>query len=111
MWTKMVDMEMDDEAILDAPMPIAMPERARFPYGLRICLTHAELAKLGLEANCDIGDMIDMRCMGEVTSITKDGDNCRVEIQIQRIALEDEDNEEMPGPKTGGNPLHDNSRS
>lgn len=108
-WSKLVDMEMDDEAVMDAICPIPMPEKARYPYGLRICLTHAELKKLDLDADCNVGDMIDLRCFGEVTSISKDGDNCRVEIQLQKIALEDEMTEETPDKSGRRNPLHDRS--
>ena len=91
-WTgKMVDMEMDDEAKLDAPMPIAMLEKPQYPYGLRICLNSPELEKLGLDADCDLGDTIDMRAFAEVTCVSKEGDNCRVELQIQKLAVESED--------------------
>ena len=79
-WSKLVDMELDDEEKLDAAMPIPMATKPDYPYGLKICLTHQELEKLDLDADCNVGDMIDMRCFGEVTSISKDGDNCRIEI-------------------------------
>jgi hypothetical protein len=98
-WSRMVDMELDDEEKLDAVMPIAMPDRPDYPYGLRICLTQRELTKLGLEADCEIGDLIDIRAFGEVTSISKNdgpnGPDCRVEIQLQRLSLEDEALEDM----------------
>lgn len=96
-WSKLVDLELDDEDKLDAAMPIPMATKPDYPYGCRICLTHKELEKLGLTTDCDVGDMIDMRCFGEVTSISKDGDCCRVEIQIQKMAMEDEMGEETPG--------------
>ena len=92
-WSKLVDMEMDDEDQLDHPMPIAAP-RAQDPYGLRICLTHKELEKLGLDSDCEIGDMIDMRCFATVTSVSKndssDGPSCRVELQIEKMSVENE---------------------
>jgi len=94
-WSKMVDMELDDEDQIDAVTPIALPEKPQFPYGLRICLTHSELRKLDLDADCEIGDTIDIRAFAEVTSISKDGDNCRIELQIQKLAVEDENTEEM----------------
>lgn len=92
-WTGFVDLELDDEDQLDAVMPIPMPNKPRYPYGMRICLTQAELDKLKLDSDCNVGDMIDLRAFAEVTSISKDGDNCRVELQIQKIALEDESKE------------------
>jgi hypothetical protein len=65
-----------------------------YPWGLRICLTHIELKKLGLDADCEIGDLIDLRAFAVVTSISKDsspsGDSARVELQIQKIAVEQE---------------------
>lgn len=92
-WSKLVDMELDDEDKYDfcAPMPCAKPD---YPYGLRITLDEKQLKKLGLPYP-EIGDMIDMRAFGEVTSCSiekVDGgdERCRVEIQIQRIAVENE---------------------
>lgn len=95
-WSKMVSMELDDEDKLDfcAPIPCDRPD---YPYGLRICFTEKELKKLGLEKP-DIGDMIDFRGFGVVTSVSSDQvdggeERCRVEIQIQRISVENEANE------------------
>jgi hypothetical protein len=83
-WSKMVDMELDDESKLDAIMPIDMPSKPDYPYGLRICLTHEELDKLGLDhPNKD--DVIDLRAFAVVTSCTQteseNGHTCRVELQ------------------------------
>jgi len=92
-WSQMVDLELDDEDKLDALQPIAMPSKPDYPYGTRICLTGPELKKLKLDpADCKIGDVIDLRCFGEVTSI----DANRVEIQIQKMAVENE-MDEQPG--------------
>ncbi len=91
----MVSLELDDEDKMDfcAPIPCDRPD---YPYGLRICFSEKELEKLGLEIP-ENGDMIDMRAFGEVTSVSteqRDGKGtCRVEIQIQRISLEDENKE------------------
>ena len=93
-WSKMVDMEMSDEEKFDALMPIAMPQKPDYPYGLRISLTHKELEKLGLEADCDVGDVIDLRAFAVVTSVSSresEGENhCCVELQIQKLAVENE---------------------
>jgi len=98
MWSKLVDMEMDDEDQLDCCCPIPMPERPRYPFGLKICLTHKELPKLGLSADCEVGDMIDLRAFACVTSVsinkTEGGEEeCRVELQIEKMAVEDETTE------------------
>ena len=96
-WSKLIDMEMDDEDKLDAPMPIAMDEKPEYPYGLRICLCDAELTKLGLDLP-DIGDIIDLRAFAVVTSVSasdsEHGTSRRVELQIQKIAVENEMTEE-----------------
>jgi hypothetical protein len=95
-WSRLVDMEMDDESQLDAPMPIAMSEKPRYPYGLRICFSEEELKKLDLEIP-EIGDMIDMRCFATVTSVSMNdgeyGKTCRVELQIEKISAEAESSE------------------
>lgn len=89
-WSKLVDMEMDDEDKMDAMMPIAMSSKPDYPYGLRICLCDSDLKKLDLDANCDVGDMIDLRAFGVVTSVQKQDGCNRVEIQIQKMAVENE---------------------
>lgn len=93
-WSQLVDMELDDESKLDAAQPYPMSSKPDFPYGLRISLTEKELEKLGIDAPEQIGDLIDLRCFGVVTCISKNstdsGDCCRVEIQIQKMAVESE---------------------
>jgi len=93
-WSKMVSLELDDEDKLDftSPLPVDRPD---FPYGLRICFCQQELDKLGLPKP-DYGDYIDMRAFGRVTSISDDGTGCRVEIQLEQIAVENESTE-TPG--------------
>jgi hypothetical protein len=95
----MQSMELDDEDKLDAPMPIAMPDKPDFPYGLRICLSEKELAKLNLdvpEAE-HIGGIVHGHFMARVTSVStdqRDGETCcRVELQIEDLAIESEDTE------------------
>lgn len=99
-WSKMVSLELDDEDQLDTVMPLPMAERPKYPFGLRICLTEKELEKLGLDADCDIGDVIDIRAFARVTSVSvnqmENGDeSCRVELQIEEMAVEDEMTEKM----------------
>lgn len=103
MWSRMVDMELSDDAQLDAVMPIPMPEKPKYPYGLRICLTEDELEKLGLEADCEIGDVIDLRAFAVVTCVsqneTDNGKCARVELQIQKLSIENEAGELDDGEK------------
>lgn len=63
------------------------------PYGLRISLTHVELEKLGLDAECEVGDMIPFYAMAEVTSVRKNktdaGDDICIELSITEMEIED----------------------
>lgn len=100
-WSKLIDMEMDDEDQLDCCCPIPVSEKARYPYGLRISFNNHELEKLGLDPKeCEIGDMIDIRCFAVVTCVSsnesrsdKDGKRWSVELQIEKIAVEAEKGE------------------
>lgn len=100
-WSNMVDMELDDEEIQDTVVPYVKdkPVGPKYPWGLRICLTDKELKKLGLEGLPEIGDVIDLRAFACVTSVSanknEDGSECcRVELQIERLAVESEADEE-----------------
>ena len=47
--TMLHSMDLDDEEKMDTICPIPMPDKPQYPYGLCICLTHAEFEKLGLD--------------------------------------------------------------
>ena len=100
-WTQLVDMAMDDEAKIDMVKPMPLDEVPDYPFGLRICLTQEDLDKLGLDADCEVGDLLDMRCFATVTSVSKNEVNgkpsCRVELQIEKIAVENEMDEDDGG--------------
>ena len=94
----MTDMELDDEDQIDAVMPIAMPDKPQYPYGLRICLTEKEFSKLGLDpSDAFVGGMIHGHFMGRITCVSSNegesGASARVEIQIESLAIESEDEE------------------
>ena len=102
-WSKLVDLELSDDDKLDMVLPSGPGDVKQkgpdYPWGLRISLTEKELAKLDLDVkDANIGDLIDMRAFGVITSISQnDGDGgkcCRVEIQLQKLAIEDELREE-----------------
>ena len=71
----------------------------KYPYGLMISLNDETLQKLGLDGECDVGDILHGHFLAEVTSVSKnksqDGEsNSRVELQIiMMTAMEDEDSE------------------
>lgn len=99
-WSQMADMKKSPaekaEEIADMKSYPGIENIADYPYGLTLTLGEDELEKLGLDQDCDVGDMIDVRAFAEVTSISKNKDCCRVELQIVRMAVENETTEE-PG--------------
>ena len=89
---------------MDAILPMPM-EREDYPYGLRLCLTDAELEKMELDpADACVGGLIHLHAMGRITSISSNdvnGKKCqRIELQIEDLCVEseDEENEEMDSP-------------
>jgi hypothetical protein len=86
------------EHATEMPAILSIPD---VPYGLRICLTEAELEKLDLEDECEVGDMVHLFCMAKVTSVSKEdsggGPRCRIELSITDMAVEDEDTENEEG--------------
>lgn len=100
----MMSMELDDDEQYDTVMPLG-GDKPSYPYGLQICLTGAELEKLGLDpaaAMGAIGGMVHGHFMGQITSANMnaqaEGDpQCRIEIQIQFLAIESEDDENAEG--------------
>lgn len=114
----LVDMEMSDEDKLEEVAPITrdVPD---YPWGLRICLTHKELAKLNLDPSAAfVGATIHGHFMAEITSISStqiDGDECnRIELQITSLAIESEDEEDaepetVQPPKKGMRSLYGSS--
>ncbi|MEI6281984.1 MAG: capsid staple protein [Alphaproteobacteria bacterium] len=100
----MKDMELDDEAKADLAVPypcetgVNKKMEPEYPWGLRICLTNAELEKLGLKVgDCTVGGTIHGHFMAAITSVSSDqresGSSDRVELQIKQMCLESEDDE------------------
>lgn len=83
--------------------PAMVSDVAAYPYGLCISLDQETLDKLDLEDSPNVGDMIHMHCLASVTSVSKrevvdpaTGEkscDCRIELQITGIALENESEE------------------
>lgn len=94
----MKSMELDDESKLDAVMPIetAKPD---YPWGLRISLTEEELGKLDLDhKDAQVGGVFHLHGLARITSVSvnknSDGkETCRIEAQIEDLAIESEDEE------------------
>lgn len=94
----MADMELDDEQKLDAVCPMPMPDKPKYPYGLRICLTEAEFEKLKLDAaEAFVGGIVHGHFMAKITDVsasdTEHGSRSRVELQITQLCIESEDEE------------------
>ncbi len=93
----MKSMELSDDDKLDAVLPIPMV-RPDFPPGLRICLTEKELDKLGIAHDeAEVGAIFHGHFMARVTSVSQNegdmGKSCRIEAQIEDLAIESEDAE------------------
>lgn len=93
---KLVDMARSAEQQNDAvsPAPINAP---LYDYGLHLCFNHETLEKLNLDDDVEVGDMLDLRAMAKVTSVSKndtgDGEKCRVEMVLTHIGVENESTE------------------
>jgi hypothetical protein len=83
----------------EAEAPIL--ETTRYPYGLSISFDHEDLAKIDIEDDMELGDMIHFTAMAKVTHVTKQEVNgkptCRVELQITDIMAIENENAEGPG--------------
>jgi hypothetical protein len=108
-WGKgLVDMARSTEekiSAIEESMPVPT-QAADYPWGLRLSLDEADLEKLGLDASCEVGDTLHFVGMAAVTSVSKNEFNgthsCRVELQVQRMAVENEDEEAMAMTKRYG---------
>lgn len=107
-FAKMIDMAKTPEQVnkevtsMASPAPMSTQAIAdnvpKYPYGLCITLESEQLEKLGIDGDCEVGDMIHLCAMAKVTSINsrekEGGDNeLRIELQITHLASENEDEE------------------
>lgn len=92
---KLVDMATSPPEIKDASIP--MMNEPLYDYGLSLCFGQETLDKLGLDTDVEVGDMIDLRALAKVTSVSKndtgDGEKCRVELTLTHIGVENENTE------------------
>lgn len=100
----MVDLQRTDADKADARSEMyASPpsDVSDIPYGLCICLTEAELEKLDLDADAEVGDMLHGMFMARVTSVSKNdsgnGPKCRIEMGIFAMSVLENESTEMPG--------------
>lgn len=93
----MVSLELDDEDKMDACLPLPC-DKPDYPYGLRICLTDKEIKKLDLDVSeAFVGGIFHLHGLARITSVSmtdgSHGKDCRVEAQIEDLAIESEDAE------------------
>lgn len=97
MATKLIDMARSLSEVQEAASPMA--HAPLYDYGLSLCFNHETLQKLHLDDNVEVGDMLDMRCMAKVTSVSKndtgDGEKCRVELQLTHIGIPENESTEF----------------
>jgi hypothetical protein len=96
------DLEMDDESQLDNAVEAEGQRHVpQYPYGLRISLTEAEMAKLGMKSMPKVGDTLHFSAFADVThaGVTEDagGVRCRIEMQITHMLAMEDENQEAPG--------------
>jgi hypothetical protein len=103
MMDKYAHMEMDDDDSLDnaISLPGGEKDTPRYPWGLRICLTDAEMAKLGMEGEPAQGDILHFSAFAEVTSFSRTNDasgtSRRLEMTITHILSMEDETTETPG--------------
>lgn len=93
-WSNMVSLELTDEDKIDTACPPALEDVPDYPWGTKITLTHRELEKLGMEADCRPGDMLEFKAVARVCGVYSNdgpmGPEDRVELQIEQMAVEQE---------------------
>jgi len=93
----MVDMARSNEEDDSSPLVSNSPEK--YPYGLRICLTHEELEKLNVDhTDWSVGEIFHLHAFAKVVAISTNEDtdgnvNCSVNLQITHLSGESEDAE------------------
>lgn len=93
---KLTDMKMTKaEKKENSPMVASEYSGPDFPYGLKLCLDSSSLEKLGFDALPKVGAKMSVSAVGVVVEVgqheSKNHESRRVEIQIQRLGIEDED--------------------
>ncbi len=96
MLRKMVNMARSVEEIKDSASPII--NTPLYSYGLTLRFDQETMDKLNLDySDVEVGDMLHMVNMVEVTSVSKhdngSGHQCCIEMTVTHIGLENEDTE------------------
>jgi hypothetical protein len=95
-WSKWIDLAMP-EMTGDMPFDMAAPKGPRYPYGMRLTLDNHCLDCADLElADLAVGAEIDIRAFGKVVVFSDENGQRSVSIQLTRIKVENEDDEDEP---------------
>jgi hypothetical protein len=86
--------KMPDDGGGISAMGMPHPMDAGHHPGLCISLNDEVLSQLDVDDDVEVGDMLHLRVMVEVTSVHKDGGGCRIEAAITHGTVENEDDEE-----------------
>ena len=86
--------KMPDDGGGMSAMGMSAPIDAGHHPGLCISLNDEVLNQLDVDDDVEVGDMLHLRVMVEVTSVHKDGGGCRIEAAITHGTVEDEDKED-----------------
>lgn len=93
----MKDMRLAESEVPKLDLPVERTPGPEYPYGLRICLTERELALLDLdpEQAC-VDGVVHLHAICCITSVSSNdtqggGKSCRIELCMEKIAIESED--------------------
>ena len=86
--------KMPDDGGGISAMGLPHPMDAGHHPGLCISLNDEVLSQLDLDDDVEVGDMLHLRVMVEVTSVHKSSDGCRIEAAITHGTVENEDDED-----------------
>jgi hypothetical protein len=80
-----------------------VPDEPRYPWGTSLHLDEDELKKLGIEEMPSVGTEFPITAVAKVTGTsereTQDGSRATLDLQIVKMALGDEDEEQSPAAK------------
>lgn len=96
----LTDMAKSPDKAMETATPVSVGEQDKYPWGLRISLTHDELEKLGVDkADWEVGDTFHLQAFAKITSISENqkesGEtDCCVSLQITHLAGPENEEEE-----------------
>lgn len=96
MMRQMASLEYTDEEKFDRMFP-EMPEPEIYPSGLMLMIDKADLGKL-CDGECAPGMTLRFAAMGTATSVYRDSDSVRIEVELGQMAGENGQFAEMDRP-------------